>query len=104
MGFHFLISREPSYIGTKITAPFNDPFNGVVSFILYNRKKFGRSSDRGYEADLWIMDYGFLYMESENKTRKKVVLASDYYWDYFSLCGLSKYCRIIPVLMSWSVV
>ena len=31
----------------KITAPFN----GVVSFILNNRRKFGRTSDRGCEAD-----------------------------------------------------
>ena len=45
--FHFIISRGRSYIGTKITAPFN----GVVSFILNNRRKFGRASDRGCEAD-----------------------------------------------------
>ena len=48
MGFHFLISIYAyARIGTKITAPFN----GVVSFILNNRKKFGLASDRGCEAD-----------------------------------------------------
>ena len=36
-----------AYMGIKITAPFN----GVVSFILNNRRKFGRVSDRGCEAD-----------------------------------------------------
>ena len=45
--FHFLISSGRSYIGTKITAPYN----GVVSFILNNRRKFGRASDRECEAD-----------------------------------------------------
>ena len=33
--------------GQKITAPYN----GVVQFILNNRRKFGRASDRGCEAD-----------------------------------------------------
>ena len=47
MGFQFLISRGRSYMGIKITAPFN----GVVSFILNNRRKFGRASDRECEAD-----------------------------------------------------
>ena len=55
MGFHFIISRGRSYIGTKITAPFN----GVVSFILNNRRKFGQASDRGCEAVL--MDYGLRF-------------------------------------------
>ena len=39
--------RARVYMGIKITAPFN----GVVSFILNNRRKFGRTSDRGCEAD-----------------------------------------------------
>ena len=34
----------------KITAPYN----GVVSFILNNRRKFGRVSDRGCEAVLMV--------------------------------------------------
>ena len=45
--FIFSSAVDRSYIGTKITAPFN----GVVSFILNNRRKFGRASDRGCEAD-----------------------------------------------------
>ena len=39
----------------KITAPYN----GVVSFILNNRRKFGRVSDRGCEAVL--MDCGLWF-------------------------------------------
>ena len=55
MGFHFSSAymRARVYMGIKITAPFN----GVVSFILNNRRKFGRASDRGCEAVL--MDYCF---------------------------------------------
>ena len=39
--------RARVYMGIKITAPYN----GVVSFILYNRRKFGRATDRECEAD-----------------------------------------------------
>ena len=42
--------RTRVYMGEKITAPFN----GVVSFILNNRRKFGRASDRGCEAVLMV--------------------------------------------------
>ena len=47
MDFHFLIIYVRVYMAQKITAPYN----GVVSFILNNRRKFGRASDRGCEAD-----------------------------------------------------
>ena len=46
--WHFILSSIIyARIGTKITAPFN----GVVQFILNNRSKFGRASDRECEAD-----------------------------------------------------
>ena len=50
--YHQHICVRACIYGQKITAPFN----GVVSFILNNRRKFGRASDRGCEAVL--MDYG----------------------------------------------
>ena len=48
--FSSVYMRARVYMGIKITAPYN----GVVSFILNNlnnRRKFGRASDRGCEAD-----------------------------------------------------
>ena len=44
--------------GQKITAPFN----GVVSFILNNRRKFGRATDRGCEAVLMDCGLWFSYI------------------------------------------
>ena len=44
------------------------------------------------------MDYGlwFSYIWSRNKTRKKVVLASDLFWDY--------YLNIVPMLSDYTSI
>lgn len=50
------------------------------------------------------MDYGLwfpIYVD-RNKTRKKVVLASDLYWDYFSY-GLIPMLSDYTSIESWSV-
>lgn len=78
--------------GTKITAPYN----GVVQFILNNRRKFGRASDRGCETVLMVYGLWFSCIWSQNKTRKKVMLTSDLCWDY--------YLGIVPTLSDYTSV
>ena len=54
-------------------AKITEPLNGIVSFILNNRRKFGRASDRGCEADIWFMDYSFpIYVVGIKPERKCV--------------------------------
>ena len=61
-GNHLWIFIFLSYIRTRVyIAKITEPLNGIVSFILNNRRKFGRASDRGCEAGLLFMDYGLLF-------------------------------------------
>ena len=97
--FSSVYMRARVYMGIKITAPYN----GVVSFICSSYIIAGNSVvrqtvDARLINGLWII---VSYICEWNKTRKK--------WCWLQIntgiiiWGLSKCCRIIPVLMDWSV-
>ena len=71
----------------------------LVSFILNNRRKFGRASDRGCEADIWIVDCGiwFSYIWNGIKPERKCV-------DFRLMLGLFLFVWGIPLLSDYNSV